>query len=436
VLGGSGTVGPVTATGGAIAPGDATPGLLTVNGALTMGATSAYSWVIANTTPGTGFDVLRVSSTVNLGGAVLSVSGTGTGAVNQQFLILDNTSATPIQGTFNGLAEGATFTGSNGQTYKISYVGGTGNDVVLTQLSASGGKAIVLGGPDRIDTAILISKNSFPTGGSANAVVLARADLFPDALAGAPLAVAKGGPLELTSLSGPSFIDPRTVTEIQRVLSSGKTIFVLGGTAAIADNVVAQLQGLGYQVIRLGGTDRFQTAVVIAQSGLNNPANLFLANGINFPDALSAGPSAAKVAGAILLTNNNVMPAFTQQYLSSRTGVTLYAMGGPAAGAAPQAIPIVGADRYITAVMAAQRFFTNPTAVGIASGVAFPDGLTGGAHIGKLGGPLLLTDPNALPGNVQTYLTSIKATLTQLFVYGGSAAVATPVVTQINTAVA
>ncbi len=56
------------------------------------------------------------------------------GAVNQQFLILDNQSATAIQGTFNGLAEGATFTGSNGQTYKISYVGGTGNDVVLTQL--------------------------------------------------------------------------------------------------------------------------------------------------------------------------------------------------------------------------------------------------------------------------------------------------------------
>ena len=88
----------------------------------------------------------------------------------------------------------------------------------------------MLGGPDRIDTAILISKNSFPTAGSAQAVVLARADLFPDALAGAPLAVAKGGPLELTSLSGPSFIDPRTVTEIQRVLTPGKTIFVLGGT--------------------------------------------------------------------------------------------------------------------------------------------------------------------------------------------------------------
>jgi hypothetical protein len=177
----------------------------------------------------------------------------------------------------------------------------------------------VLGGPDRIDTAILISKNSFPTAGSAQAVVLARADLFPDALAGAPLAVAKGGPLELTSLSGPSFIDPRTVTEIQRVLSSGKTIFVLGGTAAIADNVVAQLQGLGYQVIRLGGTDRFQTAVFTHRAA-QQPDEPVPGERHQLPDALSAGPSAAKVAGAILLTNNNVMPAFTQRYLTSRTG--------------------------------------------------------------------------------------------------------------------
>ena len=435
VLGGNGVVGPVTATAGAISPGDGGAGLLTVNGTLNMSVGSSLAIDILNTTPGTGFDVLRATSTVTLGGAQLIVSGSGSGAVNQQFVILDNQSPSPISGTFAGLAEGATFTAANGQTYRISYIGGTGNDVVLTQLSTAG-KAIVLGGPDRIDTAILVSKNSFPTAQSAQAVVLARADLFPDALAGAPLAVAKGGPLELTSLSGPTFIDPRTVTEIQRVLAPGRTIYVLGGPAAIADNVVAQLQSLGYQVIRFGGTDRFQTAVIIAQNGLNNPVNLFLANGINFPDALSAGPAAAKVQGAILLTNNNTMPAFTSNYLATRTGVTVYALGGPAAGAAPTAIPIVGVDRYATAVMTAQRFFTNPTAVGVASGVAFPDGLTGGAHIGRLGGPLLLTDPATLPGLVQSYLTSIKATLTQVFVYGGSSAVATPVVTSINTAIA
>src|SRR5262249_31904351 len=160
----------------------------------------------------------------------LAVAGLFQGALNQQFMIIDNQGPSPIVGTFAGLPEGQTFTASNNLTYKISYVGGTGNDVVLTQVGQGGKQAVVLSGADRIDPAIAVSKTSFPTRGSAQAVVLARADLFPDALAGAPLAVAKGGPLELTSLSGPSFIDPRTVTEIQRLLTPGKTIFVLGGT--------------------------------------------------------------------------------------------------------------------------------------------------------------------------------------------------------------
>lgn len=44
-----------------------------------------------------------------------------------------------------------------------------------------------LAGPDRIDTAIATSTSSFPTAGSAQAVVLARADVAADALAGTPL---------------------------------------------------------------------------------------------------------------------------------------------------------------------------------------------------------------------------------------------------------
>ena len=51
------------------------------------------------------------------------------------------------------------------------------------------------------------------------------------------------------------------------------------------------------------------------------------------------------------------------------------------------------------------------------------------------GGMPLLTDPNALPGNTQTYLQSVRTTVTQAFVYGGTAAVATPVVASINTAI-
>jgi autotransporter-associated beta strand protein len=436
LLGGSGFTADVTATGGTISPGNNGAGVLTVNGSLTLSG-GTVSLDILGAAPGTLHDALTVNNgVVSLGNAALVLTGNFQGPSNQTYMIINNTGSGAIQGTFLNLPQGATFAAGNGLSYTISYVGGTGNDVVLTQV----GTGFRLAGVDRVDTAVKISQNSFPANGSAQAVVLARGDLFPDALAGAPLAVARVGPLLLANLvAGATTVDARTVAEIQRVLTTGKTILVLGGATAIPDSMVQQLQALGYQVQRqFAGVDRFQTAVLIAQVGLNNPANLFLVNGMDFPDALSGGPAAVKSAGAILLTNFNLMPTFTGQYLTSRAGATVFALGGPAAntGAAPAAHRIVGADRYATAVMTAQRFFPNPTAIGIASGEAFPDGLTGGAHIGKLGGALLLTAQAALPANVQSYLQAVKATVTQLFIYGGPNAVSTQTATQIAAAVA
>ena len=46
-------------------------------------------------------------------------------------MIIKNDLADATGGTFKGLAEGATFTVS-GYVFKISYVGGDGNDVVLS----------------------------------------------------------------------------------------------------------------------------------------------------------------------------------------------------------------------------------------------------------------------------------------------------------------
>ncbi len=433
LLGGSGNTGPINATTGIVSPGDLGPAPFTVNGNLSMQAGVAANFDITGSTAGTLFDQIRVvGGTVTLNNATLSVASTFVGASGTQFVIIDNQGPSPVSGTFAGLAQGATIQASNGVTYTISYVGGTGNDVVLTQ---SGKAVTVLQGVDRVETAVNVSKNSFPAAGSANAVVLARGDLFPDALAGSPLAVSKGGPLLLTSLVASTGIDVRTTAEIQRVLSPGKTIYILGGEVAISAAVFTQLQSLGYTPVRLGGADRFDTAILIASTGLNNPTTILLATGLNFPDALAAGAAAAKANAAVLLTNGNVQPPANQTYLAAHAGAVLFALGGPAAAAVPTATPIIGVDRYDTTVKVAQRFFTNPTTVGLASGVNFPDGLTGGAHIGKLGGPLVLTDPNALPAFTASYAASIAATVTSGFVYGGPNAIATNVVNAFKVAV-
>ena len=55
-----------------------------------------------------------------------SLSGGG-----ETFTIITNDGRDAIGGTFSGLPEGASLA-INGLTFQISYVGGTGNDVVLT----------------------------------------------------------------------------------------------------------------------------------------------------------------------------------------------------------------------------------------------------------------------------------------------------------------
>ncbi len=133
-LGGVGTVGGITGSGGIVSPGDGGPGILTDSGALTLSASSSFSVPINGTTAGTGYSQLQAAGPINLGNAALVVTVGGTAPIaNEQYTLIHNTGGAAITGTFAGLPEGATKTFNN-QTFRISYAGGTGHDVVLTHL--------------------------------------------------------------------------------------------------------------------------------------------------------------------------------------------------------------------------------------------------------------------------------------------------------------
>lgn len=285
-------------------------------------------------------------------------------------------------------------------------------------------------GSDRIATAIAVSQASFPSAASATSVVLARSDDFADALAGTALAVAKDGPLLITP---PDELDSRVKAEVTRVLPPGRTIYLLGGDAAISPATALELTSAGYAVIRLAGEDRFGTAVAIAQA-LGNPATVVEVTGTDFADALSVGPMAAELKAAVLLTDGSSMPEETLTYLAEHPTDTRYAVGGPAASADPVASAVVGGDRYDTSAKVAQRFFANPGAVGIASGTSFPDGLSGGALLGREGWPLLLTDPDGLPVVVHAYLSTNSASIRAALIFGGTASVSVQISQQIQAA--
>jgi autotransporter-associated beta strand protein len=138
-LGGSGTVGTITASG-SISPGSS-PGILTSSN-VTFTSSGQLTVELTGPTPGTGYDQLNVRGTNNLASAMLNLNLAFTTpvALGQQFTIINNDGADPITGIFAGYPEGATFL-QNGYTVAISYVGGTGNDVVLTLTSVPGAVA-------------------------------------------------------------------------------------------------------------------------------------------------------------------------------------------------------------------------------------------------------------------------------------------------------
>ena len=285
-----------------------------------------------------------------------------------------------------------------------------------------------IAGSDRTATAIDASMAGFPTDRSAGAVVLARSDLYPDALAGVPLAARNNGPLLLTS---PDQLLPAVAAEIQRVLPIGRPVYLLGGPLSLAPAVETALQQLGYQPKRLAGSSRYETAIAIANQ-LGNPGTIFEVDGTNFPDALSAGTAAVISHGAILFTFGTKPYPSTSSYLAAHPAVVRYAVGGPAVAADHAATPLAGSDRYATSAIVAQHFFTSPSVVGAASGVKFPDALAGGPVTALAGGPLVLVPPDGvLPKSMQSYLAQIAASVGYARLFGGTVSVSTAIADQI-----
>jgi hypothetical protein len=288
-----------------------------------------------------------------------------------------------------------------------------------------------IAGSSRLATAIGASQDQFPTTGSATAVVLARSDTFPDALAGGPLAAKVHGPLLLTPPSG---LDPTVQAEIQRVAPAGSTVYILGGSSAISATVDAKLTGLGYVPKRLAGTSRFGTAVAIADQ-MGDPTTVFEATGLNFPDALAGGPAAVKTGGVILLTNGATQSPETAAYLTAHPGGTHYALGGPAAKADPAATSLAGDDRFWTSEAVAGTFFQAATTVGVATGLNFPDALAAGPDLAAKGSPLLLVPgtgpvPDAILDDL--FNRSFAGSSTNVVLFGGTASVSDDMASQLG----
>lgn len=86
---------------------------------------------IEGVTAGVNHGQVKVNGILDVKNSSLSVSGSYTATSGDLFLLVDNDATDQVQGTFIGLPEGAT-TILNGVALYISYIGGDGNDIVLS----------------------------------------------------------------------------------------------------------------------------------------------------------------------------------------------------------------------------------------------------------------------------------------------------------------
>ncbi|GAB2464883.1 cell wall-binding repeat-containing protein [Xylanimonas ulmi] len=190
---------------------------------------------------------------------------------------------------------------------RIVVLGGTGaiSDTVLNQLKSYATTITRQAGADRFATSAAISKATYSPG--VPVAYIANGLTFPDALAGAAAAGHLGGPVLLTRTDS---ISADVATDLKRLKPT--RIVVLGGTGAISDTVLNQLKSYATTVTRQAGADRFATSAAISQAtytktnpNLNGVETLYIANGLDFPDALAGAAAAGHLDGPVLLTRTN-----------------------------------------------------------------------------------------------------------------------------------
>ena len=160
---------------------------------------------------------------------------------------------------------------------------------------------------------------------------------------------------------------------------------------------------------RAAGADRFAAAVSISQQTYPTPptnGTVYIANGLNFPDALGAAPAAAKQNGPLLLVTPDSVPGVVATELQRLHPDHIRVVGGvnsvsaavysQLAGFTPDIARFQGADRYDASRQLVSSVWTGTVPrLFIATGANFPDALSAGAAAGTLGVPVLLVNGSA-----------------------------------------
>ena len=286
-----------------------------------------------------------------------------------------------------------------------------------------------LGGAGRYDTGVAISLAT--SSGPVDTVFVATGEDFPDALAVGPAAAKLGGPVLLVPAGS---VPDSVVGELERL--APREIVVLGGPSVVSTAVLTQLEALAGAggVTRIYGDNRYATAAKIATTyfAAGTTHTVFLATGLNFPDALSGGPVAGMLGAPLLLSTATTVPEETLNAMKT-LGVTKVVLLGGTGVLSPalesQIVSAVGPvdvtrysgnSRYETsaAIVAGSFDPATTTTAYVTVGNNFPDALAGTSAAVADGAPILLSEKSCMPR--ATYTAHQNLGVSKVVLLGGS----------------
>lgn len=183
-----------------------------------------------------------------------------------------------------------------------------------------------IGGTDRYETSRQVAERGFPDG--AETVYLATGRNFADAISGGALAASREAPILLVDTRQPH-LDVATERTLSKL--GAEKIVVIGGQGVLSSALAQEARAVtGADVKRLGGADRYETSAIVAAE-FGAIAEVMLATGTDFPDAISATSLAAARNVPILLTIPYCVSATTGTITKKSNVQKLTMIGGPGA---------------------------------------------------------------------------------------------------------
>lgn len=220
----------------------------------------------------------------------------------------------------------------------ITIFGGTGavSAGMATQLKALADTKEVYreAGGDRYETAMRLANYATTWVGNTpnypDVVYVANGATFADALSGGAAAALDGAPLLLTPRDR---LNDWTAGALAQIKPA--KIVALGGTGAISTAAFTQLKGYAPTVVRIGGVDRYDTSARLSKASFpvaTDATEVFLTNGLSYPDALAATPAVGVLGDvSLLLTRPTCVPAKPYAEVNRIQPDFITAIGGKAA---------------------------------------------------------------------------------------------------------